>query len=512
MKEEIVNQVDSVEANMSNSSKNENDSNINNAPLKDRKNVIGLIKNVLLNNIYQILIIIVPLITTPYVSRVLQPSGVGISSYTNSLVTYFTMIAALGTVGYGTREIARARDNKQEMSRVFWEIELITVITSVVCLIIWLGVCFVYKKYQLYLFLWTFCIFGTLFDISWLYAGLEKYKYTISVNAFFKVAGCVLIFTFVKTADDLWKYVLIYSLSSLFGNLSMWGFLPMVLVKAKPNVQNLKKHFKETLIYFIPVIANVLYAVLDKTLIGAVTQNTDYSGQYESATKVINLCKVIGFSAIVSVMSSRSNYLFKIKESERIKSLTMNTLNLTMGLSIAVTFGVISVSNIFVPLFFGTGYEMTVTLMNILAPVVIILAVIESCGGLYYIPAGKRLQSAEFLLVGALVNLVLNVVLIKYMGPSGACISTLIAEGVIALLYVTYCKTVSWLDLLKISWKKVIAGAVMYIALFFFAKVYIENVYLELVLRVLIGAIVYFVVLFVLKDRIFKIIKEVKSV
>ena len=98
------------------------------------------------------------------------------------------------------------------------------------------------------------------------------------------------------------------------------------------------------------------------------------------------------------------------------------------------------------------------------------------------------------------------------MGPSGACISTLIAEGVIALLYVTYCKTVSWLDLLKISWKKVIAGAVMYIALFFFAKVYIENVYLELVLRVLIGAIVYFVVLFVLKDRIFKIIKEVKSV
>jgi len=479
---------------------------------KESKNISGLIKNIFLNNIYQFLIIIVPLITTPYVSKVLQPAGVGISSYTNSILTYFTMFAALGTVGYGTREIARARDDKHELSKAFWEIELITIFTSAVCLLGWIGVCFIYKKYQLYLFLWTFCIFGSLFDISWLFAGLEKYKYTVSINMAFKIASCICIFIFVKTFDDLWKYVLIYSLSSMLGNLSMWVFLPKVLVKAKPDFHNLKKHFRETLIYFIPVVASVLYAVLDKTLIGAITQNENYSGQYESATKVINLCKIVGFAAVVNVMSSRSNYLYKINAQERIKALTLGTLNIASTLSIAVSFGIVSVSEVFVPLFFGEGYEMTIVLMNILSPVIFLLSITDLCGGLYFIPAGKRLESAMFLIIGSTINLLFNIVLIKMMGPKGACISTLLSEMIIATLYLTYCKTITWIDLLKTIWKKIIAGCVMYIVLAFFAKLTISSPYVDLLLRVVIGACVYFVVLYALRDNVFKILKVLKKV
>lgn len=482
-------------------------------------------KNIVLNTIFRILMIIAPFITAPYVSRVLLSDGVGIYGYTQSLVTYFTMFAALGTVSYGTREIARRRDNKEDYSKSFWEIELISVICSAIALSAWITLAVLYTEYRTYLLIFSFCILATCLDISWLYAGLEKYKYTVTVNLLFKIIGIVLIFVLVKTPDDVWLYILIYSSSLFLGNASMWIFLPKVLVKTKIDKHSLKHHLKETLIYFIPAVATSLYTVLDKTLIGALIQgNTTVvvdgqevnkktseveSGYYEQATKIIDIVKAAAFVSVHAVMNSRANYLYKIDDKTQIKRLTINTFEITMFLSLGAAFGLIGVSQFFVPVFFGPGYDKTILLLQILACIVPIVCISGALGSVYYTPAGKRLQSSMFLVVGAVINLGLSAPLIIFYKSVGAAIASVIAETIIVVLYFIFCKkAITLKEFLLVIWKKIVAAGLMFsmILIFnYFVSNKISNNYLYLALLVIVGLLVYISILLLLKDKSIKL-------
>lgn len=478
-------------------------------------------KNVFLNTIFRIISIVAPFITAPYLSRVLMSDGIGVYSYTQSLVTYFTMFAALGTVSYGTREIARKRDNKEERSKTFWEIELISIICSGIALAIWIGVSLVYSEYKIFLLIFSLCILATCLDISWFYAGLEKYKYTISINLLFKVLSVVLIFTLVKDINDLWIFILIYSGSLFCGNLSMWLFLPKFLCLTKIDKHSLKTHFKETLVYFIPTIAASLYTVLDKTLIGALIQGNVTvevegqetikkvseieSGYYEQATKIIDMVKAVAFIAINSVMCSRISYLYKKSDEENIKRLTIKTFEITLFLSIGAMFGLIGISQVFVPSFFGDGYEKTVTILQILAVLVPIICISGVLGSTYYTPVGKRKQSSYFLLAGAGINLILSAPLIIFFKSIGAAIASLIAESLIMILYVIYCKkAITLKELFRVIWKKFVAGILMLGLLFllyaFIHPLMVSDI-LYIIIAVLSGGVLYLIVLLLLKDK-----------
>lgn len=486
-------------------------------------------QNIILNTVFRLLTIIAPFITAPYVSRVLLSDGVGIYSYTQSLVTYFTMFAALGTVSYGTREIARRRDNKVEYSKAFWEIELISIICSAIALLTWITLALCYVEYRTYLLIFSFCILATCLDISWLYAGLEKYKYTVTINLLFKIVGVILIFTLVKTPTDVWKYILIYSTTLFAGNASMWLFLPKVLVKAKVDKHNLKRHFKETLIYFIPAVATSLYTVLDKTLIGALIQgNTTVivdgnevskktaeveSGYYEQATKIIDVVKVVAFASIHSVMNSRANYLFKIEDKKQIKNLTINTFEITLFLSLGAAFGLIGVSQYFVPLFFGLGYDKTIILLQILACIVPIICISGALGSVYYTPVGKRLQSSMFLVVGAIINLAISAPLIIYLKSVGAAIASVIAETIIMILYFVFCKkAITIKEFALVIWKKIIAGGIMFAIIMIlntFTSSKISNPYLYLAILLISGLIIYIGILLLFKDKSIKLLLSI---
>lgn len=143
-------------------------------------------KNLLLSTAYQVLTMLTPLITTPYISRVLGAGGIGIYSYTYSIESYFSMFAALGTVSYGSREIARNRNDRKRYSLLFWEVELLTILTTSVCLILWGILVTISTKYKLYYTILSFYLIATMFDISWLYAGIEQFRYTVVQNSIFK--------------------------------------------------------------------------------------------------------------------------------------------------------------------------------------------------------------------------------------------------------------------------------------------------------------------------------------
>lgn len=462
-------------------------------------------QNFILKMLYELLAIAIPLITAPYVSRILGADGIGIYSYSQSCMTYFTMFAVLGTNTYGMREIARCRNNKEEYSQKFWEIEILTVCTSTICIIAWLVLTLFSGIYQPYFIALLPNLFASMFDISWFYTGHERVGYTVFWNAVCKMAGLICIFAFIKSKNDLILYIFLNSVILMFGNLSMWIFLPRMLVKIDVKLLNIKQHFRETLIYFIPTIASSVYTVLDKTLIGVITNDSYQNGYYEQATKIINIAKPVCFVALNSVMGARISFLFSENRIDEIKTRIRSSLNLILFLSIGAMFGIIAVADEFVPLFFGKGYGPVVNLLILMSPLIPIIGISNCIGTHYYAPVGKTKIASYYMIAGSVCNLLLNIVLIPKSGATGAVIGSIGAELIITILFVRFDNGyVNWKDLFCVSWKKILAGLVMLIGISAFKNWLTLDGVIGLFLYVIWGAAIYILILYVLKDESIK--------
>jgi O-antigen/teichoic acid export membrane protein len=459
-------------------------------------------KNFAYSTFFQVLSIITPFITAPYLSRVLGASAIGVNSYTVSIEAYFALFATLGTAGYGSRAISRTRENKKEYSKLFWEIELLSVLTSLICILAWTVVLITSKTYTKYFAILTMNLFGTMFNITWLFKGLEKFKLTVIRDTVFKIAGIIAIFAFVKKPEDLWLYMVINSVSVLLSSLSLWSYLPKILDKVPLKELRVLRHFKETLIYFVPTIATSVYTVLDKTLIGLITDQTTENGYYEQAEKIINMAKSVSFSALDSVMCMRISYLFAKGEIEEIKRRTEYSFNYIFFMSIGCALGIAGVARNFVPIFFGEGYDKVTTLLYVFAPIIVIVGISVCLGGHYYTPIGKRTTSAKFLIIGACVNLVLNLLMIPHFGSVGAAVASVIAESVISALYVIYSNGFCTFGLLvRTGGKKLAAGVVMFAVVWLTGELNIVNGIVTLGVQLVSGVLSYIIVLVAIRDK-----------
>ncbi|MDK7951757.1 oligosaccharide flippase family protein [Lactobacillus paragasseri] len=462
-------------------------------------------KNVIISTLYQILLVITPLITAPYISRVIGADGIGAYSYTSSIQVYFSLFAALGTAEYGLREISRARMNVEKRSRLFWEIELVSVLTSVFILLLWgIFICFQHQYFTMYLIL-TLNIFNTMLDISWFFNGLEQFQYTVTKNAIVKVVGVVLILLFVKSPKDTDLYVFIMTASTLLGTMSMWLSLHKFVIKTKINLSSLKKHFRETEIYFIPTIATSIYTSMDKTLIGLITHSAAENAYYEQATKIINLVKALTFTSVNAVLGARISFLFFQEKYSEIKKNIHLSIDYVMFIGVGICFGLISISNTFVPVFFGSGWGKVVLILQLFSPQVIIIGISNCLGSQYYTPAGLRKKSAMYIIIGAIVNLILNLILIPKFASAGATFASIIAELTISILYLK--NSDGYLDIKflgHILWKKVIAGILMCLVIILYGFWNQPDI-IKLFIQFLTGSLTYILTLFVLKDNSLKL-------
>ncbi len=450
---------------------------------------------------YELLVLITPLITAPYVSRVLGADGVGVYSYTSSIMSYFTLFAALGTASYGAREIAQHRDDRQASSKLFWEIELMTVFTSSVCIVVWVIVILVSTDYRPYFLALLPLLFGTMLDISWYFTGHEKIKNIVIRNSLCKIAGIAALFIFVREKSDLTLYIFLNSLITLIGNLSMWFYLPKILTKVDFHTLHFKRHLRETLVYFIPTIATSVYTVLDKTLIGVITKDTYQNGYYEQANKIITLAKSVVFTAVNSVMGARMSYLFSKDRQEEVHRRIGRSMDFIFLIGFGAVFGILAVAERFVPVFFGDGYEPVVSLLRLMSPLVLIIGISNCLGSQYYTPSGRRAQSSRYLIFGSGVNLILNLGMIPFLGAQGAVIASLAAEGVISVLYVLNSGGyMTALQLLRFAWKKALAGCIMLAAVTGVGMVSPGSELIILVIQCVVGVGVYFLVLLLLRD------------
>lgn len=465
----------------------------------------SVMKNYFFRLFYEILTLITPFITTPYVSRVLGADGIGIYSYTSSMMTYFTLFAALGMVTYGAREIAQHRDDREKASRLFWEIEILTVITSSVCLLIWIGFTALSDEYRYYYLALTPMLVATAVDISWYFTGYEQIQHTVTGNSICKVIGIVLLFLLVKEKDDLLVYCVINSAVQLCGNLTMWLHLPKTLVKVDMRTLTFGKHFRETLVYFIPTVATSVYTVLDKTLIGVITENHYENGYYEQATRVINIIKSLVFTSVNVVMGARISYLFAEKKFEEIRQRIAGSMDFILLVGFGCAFGISGIADVFVPVFFGEGYEPVVSLIHLMSPLIIIIGISNCLGSQYYTPSGKRKQSAKYIVIGAVVNVCFNLLLIPRFGANGATAASIIAELVITALYLRSCDGYMTMRMLwSQMWKRILAGFAMLIAVIAVGNRMSIAPAALVVVQIAIGVCVYGVILVLLKDSMLK--------
>ena len=389
-------------------------------------------KNFIYNIIYQILILIIPLITAPYLSRVVGAEGVGTYSYTYSIVYYFMLLTLLGVNNYGNRSIAKVRDDKKKLSKTFWSIYFFQLVMGIVMLILYLLYIYLFdNQYRLIALIQTLFIVSSILDINWLFFGLEEFKKTITRNSFVKVGNVVLIFLFVKESQDLWKYTLIMSGMTVLSQLILWNSVRKKISFVKISLKDIIKHIKPNLVLFIPVIAVSLYKMIDKVMLGMMT-NVNEVGFFENAEKITNIPMTL-ITALGTVMLPRMSNILAKGEKGKANDYITKSISFVMFLSFAMCFGLIAIGYKFAPFYFGQEFQKTGILIILLAVTLPFLSFANVIRTQYLIPKERDKDYIISVSLGAIVNLVINIILIPKYASVGACIGTIFAEAIVAI-------------------------------------------------------------------------------
>lgn len=406
---------------------------------------------------------ILPLITVPYVSRVLMPKGVGTFAYTASIASYFALLGMLGIGTYGNKVIAMSRDNQIKMSENFFGIFILQLMLTMISTIGYLiFVIFFIREDRNIALIQTVGLFGTVIDCSWFFFGIEMFKKIVLRNISIKLLSLAAVFLFVKDQNDLGVYTLIMCLSGFAGSLVMWFYLRRHIVPVKLSVRSVLKHVKPTFVYFLPQVAIQVYFVLDKTMLGLLSNKSEV-GIYDYADKI----RMMGLSVVTSlgtVMLPRMAHTFSIGQIEKAKDYLAKSLDFSTLLAVPLMFGLAGISKEFIPWYMGNRFLECISVLIILSPTIVLMSWSGVFGTQYLVPIGRMRAYTASLFLGAITNFVINLIVIKAYGSIGASIGTVGAELVVTIMQLYFVRNVICLKtiLLKTSFY-LSTGLVMYL-------------------------------------------------
>ncbi len=454
--------------------------------------------NYIYNLLYQTVVILMPLVTTPYLSRVLGPDGVGTYSYLISIVTYFILFGSLGTALYGQREIAYNQDSLENRSKIFFELLLFRLITMIISIIVFYITFARSGVYSIYYRILLVEMVASIIDVSWFYYGMENFKKIAIRNTIIKVLAAASMFIFIKNKIDINIYLFIYSISALVISYLSWiGIHKYITIPKKINIFS---HTKKVIYLFIPQIAIQVYTVLDKTMIGAILNDMSEVGNYEQSQKVIKAMLVL-ITGVTTVMMPRIASYHSNKNKAKIAEFMSKTFSFVLLFAIPLMFGIIAVSSNFAPLFFGSDFDKASDLMKILSFIIVFIALSNITGNQYLLSVKKEKYYSISVLVGAIVNFVLNYILIRCYKSYGAAIATVIAEISVTTVQLYYIrKDFSIKNIFRSFINYFISGIIMFAVCYFIDK-FIDSRMISMIVQIGTGVIVYFGMLFLLKDK-----------
>lgn len=449
-----------------------------------------MLRNFFYNSLYQIMAIILPFITAPYVSRVLGVEGVGIFSYTFSIAGYFVVFEMLGIKNYGSRTCAKVQNDKVKLGEAFVNIYFLQAIISIMVLITYILYCCFMAEYRVIALLQIMYVMSGSLDISWFFFGIEQFKTTAMRGIGVKVVSAICIFLFVKSIDDLWIYVVIISGSMLVSQTILWFYLKNQLIFCKPTWDNIKKHMLPNLVLFIPVIATSIYKLMDKIMIGFLSTMIQ-SGLYENSEKVINIPMTL-ITSLGTVMLPRMSNLVANNNENESRKLIRKSISFMILAGSAMVFGLVAVVEDFIPLFYGEEFGGCVQVVKILSPSILFVCWANVIRTQYLLPRNRDKSYIITVFLGAIVNFVINLFLIPQYGANGAAIGTLVAEAVVCITQSIFvCRELPILSYLKESIPYVIMGGIMFIMVSMVSSNVHCSKLVKIVLEIAVGGCVY---------------------
>lgn len=393
-----------------------------------RKSEVG--KNLLYQSLYEILIIILPLFTSPYIARVLGAEQLGVFSYTYSIAYYFQIFGMLGIKFYGNKVIAQVRDNKEKLNQTYSELLILHICSAVISLLLFVTyIIFWGKDYKLFFAMQSLMVMAAVFDVSWLFFGLEKFKITVSQSSVIKILSVIAIFIFVKEKSDLWKYIIIMAGSQLLNQLLIFSFAKKYVRFQYIKINALRVHIKPLFSLFLPVIAVSLFKYMDKIMLGTMGSKVEL-GYYENADKILNMPLSV-ISAFGSVMLPRVANLVSKENAKGLAYYMKNSFKYMGVMSIAMAFGMAGIASVFSPVFWGVEFNKSAVIIEMLAITLPFTTISTIVRNQDLIPSGNDKYYTYAVGMGALINLLINALLIPRLESIGVAVGTILAEVIV---------------------------------------------------------------------------------
>lgn len=431
----------------------------------------SLAKNFIFQFLYQIVVLVIPMILSPYLTRTLQETSLGIYSYVHSISYYFVVLANLGISRHGQRLIAQNREDMTKLRKAFWSLFSLHAAFSIFVTVVYFGFVTVFAKSDLFVYyIEGFFVLSALFDITWFFYGIENFKSVVVKNLVIKVLQCVSIFAFVHSPSDLNVYTLICSLSILMGQIVM---IPQAFKLVKPirfSASELRVHIKPMIVFAVAVIASTLYTTFDMTLLGMLT-NKENVAFYNYANQIISIPNTI-IGVLGTVMFPKACKLASDGDKKGQKRYIDYSIIFTAIISMGSIFGLLAVADLFSVVYYGEAFAVCGGIMKALSPVVFIIGMGSIVRTQYMIPNGMDREFTLCIIYNAVINLVLSVSLIPILGIYGAVIGTVSAECFGMIYQFVLCRRfIRISDVMRLSLPYLAIGIVMYVVLWMIGKV-----------------------------------------
>ena len=455
-----------------------------------------VIKNYLYNLSYQILTIILPIITVPYVTRIFTSEDLGSYGFYYSIVSYFSLFAMLGIGIYGTKQIAAARD----VSSTFWNIYAIQLIASLLALFVYvITLVSIPKMSGMVPIILGIVLLTKMIDISWLFTGKEDFKKITLRNTMVKVAGVISIFTFIKSSEDLYLYIFLIVIFDFLGQFVMWIPAKKFIKRPFFDTKIIKKNLHPIVLLFLPQVAISLYVVLDRTLLGLLGSYSDV-GIYEQGQKLTSILLTV-VSSLGAVMLPRIANLLSERKEKEAQNMVRFSFILYNLIIFPMIFGLIAINEVFVRLFLGQNFQ---DVKYVLYIIVFNIMFIGWTNILGYQVLVVRNKNKEFMLsttIPAIVSVAVNITVIPFFGYIGASITSVVVEFLVFAIQWYYSRNIINKNLLfNKDLAKIICSSLVMFGVVMTCKMILGlDGIIGLIIYLAVGGISYLGMLFLLK-------------
>lgn len=475
-----------------------------------KENVLKL--NIVLSLLKTLMSLIFPLITFPYASRVLLPEGLGKVNFAQSIVSYFSLIATLGIPIYSVREIAKRKNNSESVNKFFSEIFFINVVSTLLAYLLLFVIVNASKKlssYSTLIYIMSSVILFSTIGIDWLYTGLEDFLY-ITVRSFiFQCFSLILLFLFVKDKDDTLMYAGISVIASAGSNICNFihsrKYVKFVSIKVKSTIV----HLKTIIIIFITSVANSIYTMLDTTMIGVMTSDV-HIGFYAAATKVNRIVLSV-IITIGSVMLPRLSYVKSMNDERGYRALLNRSISMMLMVACPCVVGLELLCKPLVLFLSGDQYLPALTAMRIMNPIIFIVCFGNFFGVQVFLPNNKECLNFVLIVFAAIINFILNCILIPKYSEVGAAVASIIAESFVSVSSIILGYKYIELKFVIINcFKYIVNSILMGVVVYFISKMFSSNT-LILLVSTITGIVVYGLLLFLEKDPIVMSVLKIRK-